>query len=340
MQKVDCLIVGGGICGRLLQLELEQQGKSTLVYDTPQANYCTTVAAGLANPLVGKFFTVGWRAAEFFPSLASYYHALEKRLSSSFFRPINYKRIISSAGEQNIWLSKAHKAKYNGFCSFANETISGLNTQFGVLNVQQGGEMNTRVFLAACEKLLATCFETFDLEALDLERKHYQDVQYENIIFAEGYRLVDNPIWNDYVTIIPTKGELLTLDTDLEPKGDIYLGSVFLQHLKDRTWRAGSTYARNDSTLNPTDMMRDDLTDKLEKVINVPYKIVDHYCGVRPATLDRKPIVGRHPLHKDLYVLNGMGSKAVSMAPLLVEELVNHIYLGTDINENVDLHRF
>ncbi len=340
MQKIDCLIVGGGICGRLLQLELEKKGKSTLVYETPQANHCTTVAAGLANPLVGKFFTVGWRAAEIFPTLASYYHALEKRLSSSFFRPINYKRIISSAGEQNIWLSKAHKAKYNGFCSFSNETISGLNTQFGVLNVRQGGEMNTRVFLKACEKLLATCFETFDLKDLNTQHKRYQDVIYENIIFAEGYKLTANPLWNDNVTIIPTKGELLTLDIDLEPKGDIYLGSVFLQHIKDRTWRAGSTYARNDSTLNPTNMMRDDITDKLEKVVNIPYKIVDHYCGVRPATLDRKPIIGRHPLYKDLYVINGMGSKAVSMAPLLVEELLDYMYQGTDINESVDLHRF
>jgi glycine oxidase len=340
MQKIDCLIVGGGICGRLLQLELEQQGKSTLVYDTPQSNHCTTVAAGLANPLVGKFFTIGWRAAEIFPSLALYYQSLEKRLHSSFFRSINYKRIISSAGEQNIWLSKAHKAKYNGFCSFANENVNGLNTQFGVLNVQQGGEMNTRVFLAACEGLLATRFESFDLSSLDLQSKQYQDLQYENIIFAEGYKVTDNPMWNDHVKIIPTKGELLVLETDLEPKGDIYLGSVYLQHLRDKIWRAGSTYARNDSTLNPTDMMRDDLTDKLDKVMTIPYKIVDHYCGVRPAALDRKPIVGRHPFYDQVYILNGMGSKAVSMAPLLVAELVRHIYLGTDINESVNLQRF
>ena len=339
MQKVDCLIVGGGICGRLLQLELEKQGKTTLVYDAPTPNHCTAVAAGLANPLVGKFFTIGWRADEIFPPLASYYQSIEKRLSSSFFRPTNFKRIISSAGEQNIWLSKAHKAKYQGFCSFANETIPGLNTQFGVLNVLQGGEMDTRTFLAACEEQLTTRKSLFHIEKLHISERTYDDIAYENIVFAQGYELADNPLWSDIIKIVPTKGELLTVHTDLEPQGDIYLGSVFLQHLEGKKWRAGSTYAQNDRTLHPSDIMRDDLTVKLDKVLNLPYEIVDHYCGVRPASLDRKPVLGNHPLYNNMYVLNGMGSKAVSLAPLLAAELVSNMYRNTKLNESVDLLR-
>ena len=120
-EKVDFLIVGGGIAGRLLQAELMGRGQSTLVYDQPDFNRSSVVAAGLANPLVGKFFTIGWRSHEFFCELASHYSDLETRLETSFFRPCDMKRIIASAKEQNIWLSKAHKEKYKGFCHFVYE---------------------------------------------------------------------------------------------------------------------------------------------------------------------------------------------------------------------------
>jgi len=340
MQKVECLIVGGGICGRLLQLNLEQRGINTLVYDSPSGNHCTAVAAGLANPLVGKFFTVGWRANEFFPHLASFYANLEKRLSTSFFRPRLLKRIISTAGEQNIWLSKAHQSKYVGFCSFAHEDLVGLNTHFGVLNVLQGGELDTRSFLEGCDSQLNTRKEDIDYTKLDLINKEYNGVTFDKIIFAEGHKLRDNPIWNKYIKVVPTKGELLVIETDLEPHGSIYLGSVFMQHLCDNRWRVGSTYNKNDATLHPTAMMKDDLVTKLEKVLQLPYKVIDHYCGIRPASVDRKPLLGEHPEYKNSYVVNGMGSKAVSMAPVLVDELVDYMYGEGELHESVLLNRF
>lgn len=340
MQKVDNLIVGGGICGRLLQLQLQKEGKSTVVYDSPVPNHCTAVAAGLANPLVGKFFTIGWRADEVFPPLSTYYATLEKQLHTSFFRPIGFKRIISSAGEQNIWLSKAHKSKYAGFCSFENEKIEGLNTSFGVLHVKQGGEMDTTAFLAACAMYLPTQKEDFDVCKLDVLAKTYNEWCFDKIIFAEGYKIAENPLWNSLAHIVPTKGELLTIETDLELKDTVYLGAVFLQHISENTWRVGSTYNQNDSSLLPTAANKEDLTRKLDKVINTRYEVKNHYCGVRPSSLDRKPILGEHPKHEDVYVVNGMGSKAVSLAPLLIAEMVAFMYGREKLNENIKLLRF
>jgi glycine/D-amino acid oxidase-like deaminating enzyme len=65
-KNIDIHIVGGGISGRLAQLELQARGKSTLVLDAPEANHCSAVAAGLANPVIGKYFSVGWRVEDFF----------------------------------------------------------------------------------------------------------------------------------------------------------------------------------------------------------------------------------------------------------------------------------
>ena len=193
VESVDFLIVGGGISGRLLQLELSNRNESTLVIDLPENNRSTKVAAGLANPLVGKFFTIGWRAPEIFADLRSYYAEIETRLDASFFRPCSFKRIISSASEQNIWLSKAHKQKYNGFCSFSNEQIDGIHVNFGLLTVEQGGELHTPSFLQACNQL-PTVDEQFDFENLDLNANTYRSISFKKIIFCEGYLQMENQI--------------------------------------------------------------------------------------------------------------------------------------------------
>ncbi len=338
--KVDFLIVGGGISGRLLQLELEQRGPSSLLYDNAKRNSSTIVAAGLANPLVGKFFTIGWRAKEFFADLNGYYSEIENRLQSSFFRSCAMNRIISSAGAKNIWLSKAHQSKYVGFCHFVDKAIDGIRSPFGMLEVYKGGELNTVKFLSACANKLPTVEETFKIGELNTSAKTYKDIHYDKIVFCEGYEVSDNPLFRDVIEVVPTKGELLEIETDLQPNGDIYLGGVFMQHLYDKRWRVGSTYQVNDRTLNPTKMMREDLTVKLERTLNLPYQVVNHVVGIRPASLDRKPILGEHPNIKDVFIVNGMGSKAVSLAPLLSKEMCDFMLNDAPLQSEISINRF
>jgi glycine/D-amino acid oxidase-like deaminating enzyme len=338
--NVDYLIVGGGITGRLLQSELMVRGYNAIVYDKSNANHSTRVAAGLVNPVVGKFFTIGWRSDQYFPSLSSYYRNLEETLKSKFFSSKPMKRIIASAGEQNRWLSKAHLDKYIDFCSFSHEDIKGLNTSFGILNIHLAGEMDTEAFLSACNKMLPTQSESFDHTLLDVEKKEYQSFSYKNIVFCEGYESYKNPYFKNYMDVVPTKGELLEIRALGIPKDSIYLGPVFIQFIGNDLWRVGATYEQNQISLEPTSLMRKDLELKLNKLIDVPYDVVNHYCGIRPASIDRKPIMGKHPHIDSMYVVNGMGSKAISMAPLLMREMSDYMEQGIPLPSEVDLKRF
>ena len=338
--NVDYLIVGGGITGRLLQSELMVRGYNAIVYDKSNANHSTRVAAGLVNPVVGKFFTIGWRSDQYFPSLSSYYRNLEETLKSKFFSSKPMKRIIASAGEQNRWLSKAHLDKYIDFCSFSHEDIKGLNTSFGILNIHLAGEMDTEAFLSACDKMLPTQSESFDHTLLDVEKKEYQSFSYKNIVFCEGYESYKNPYFKNYMDVVPTKGELLEIRALGIPKDSIYLGPVFIQFIGNDLWRVGATYEQNQISLEPTSLMRKDLELKLNKLIDVPYDVVNHYCGIRPASIDRKPIMGKHPHIDSMYVVNGMGSKAISMAPLLMREMSDYMEQGIPLPSEVDLKRF
>ncbi len=338
--NIDYLIIGGGISGRLLQMELMDRGHSTLVYDKWNDNQSTRVAAGLVNPVVGKYFTVGWRSDQYFPSLANYYQRLETRLKSSFFSSRPMKRIIANAGEQNRWLSKAHLDKYNNFCSFSYDQIPGLNTSFGILNIYLAGEMDTKAFLKSCNTMLPTESDSFDYSKLDTNQKKYQNFSYDKIVFCEGYEAIKNPYLNDYVKIIPTKGEIIEIRAKGIPEDSIYLGPVFIQFMGDDLWRVGATYEQNQTSLEPTTAMKEELESRLRKLINVPYELVNHYCGIRPASPDRKPILGMHPAIDSMYFVNGMGSKAISMAPLLVQEMTDYMEQGIPLPKEVDVKRF
>ena len=80
---------------------------------------------------------------------------------------------------------------------------------------------------------------------------------------------------------------------------------------------------------------------KIGKVITLDkIEVLSQNYGFRPTTSDRKPLIGEHPIIKNLYTVNGMGSKAILMAPLLVRELLNYIYLKKPLNPMVNINRF
>ncbi|HPH83217.1 MAG TPA: FAD-dependent oxidoreductase, partial [Flavobacteriales bacterium] len=62
--KCDFLIIGQGIAGTTLALELISRGSEVLVIDVFDEHNSSRVAAGLFNALVFKRITLGWRAKE------------------------------------------------------------------------------------------------------------------------------------------------------------------------------------------------------------------------------------------------------------------------------------
>ncbi len=80
-------------------------------------------------------------------------------------------------------------------------------------------------------------------------------------------------------------------------------------------WRVGSTYTFTDKVEGITNLAREELMLKLNELVSFPFKTVGQEWGIRPTTHDRRPILGSHPEHKTLHILNGMGPKGVSLAP-------------------------
>ena len=69
-------------------------------------------------------------------------------------------------------------------------------------------------------------------------------------------------------------------------------------------------------------------------------EIQNQKYGFRPTTIDRKTLIGKHPIIKNLYIINGMGSKAVLMAPLLINEFLEVIFKNQIFKDSVDIKRY
>src|SRR5258708_22116956 len=62
-KQVDILIIGQGICGTFLSLELERAGLSHLIIDEVRPFAASRVAAGLINPVAGRRLVTTWMSA-------------------------------------------------------------------------------------------------------------------------------------------------------------------------------------------------------------------------------------------------------------------------------------
>ena len=337
-ESVDFLIVGGGISGLCLHHELLKRGCSSLLINKDEVNVSTSIAAGIVNPIAGKFFTLSWRANDFFGTLEDFYKKLEVLTGRSFYYPKEIRRVLSTAGEQNIWLSKSHMDKYKGYCDYLPSENS-----FGQIKILQGGHLDTGIFLLA----MRTYFNKngsyinaqFDFEQLKPDEQRYKNISYKNIVFCEGFDLKNNPYFK-YLPFSPNKGELLEIESQELNEDVILTGSVFVLPVGNKRFKIGATYEHHVLDLEPTDKNRSYLLERLEKITNADYKVVNHFVGLRPAVKDRRPLLGAHPNQDSMFVFNGLGSKGVSMAPTLSVELANFMLLKGELHKECNIARF
>ena len=78
----------------------------------------------------------------------------------------------------------------------------------------------------------------------------------------------------------------------------------------------------------------------MDEIIKKEYKVKKINFGIRSASVDRKPLVGKHPTIDNLYIINGLGSKGVSQSPYCSKELFNYIELNKNLDKEINIERF
>ncbi|WP_299099308.1 FAD-binding oxidoreductase [uncultured Winogradskyella sp.] len=346
MKEVDYIIVGCGLASIAFCEVLQKENKTFRVFDD-QSQKSSIVAAGLYNPVILKRFSEVWKAKEQLAIAIPFYSSLENKLDISIDYKLRILRRFTSIQEQNKWFTASDKPSLEDFLStvLVKNDNDCIDATLGFGEVLHAGRIDTKMLingyrdhLKENDSIEETTFEHNKLQVLS-EFVTYKDIKAKHIVFAEGFGVKQNPFFKE-IPLTGSKGEIITIKAvDLQIDYAIK-SSVFIIPLGNDLYNVGATYNNDDKTNTPTEKAKEELISKLKTFLKCDFEIVKHVAGVRPTVKDRRPLVGRHAVHKNLYVLNGLGTRGVMIAPYVAGKLFQLIENNHALDSEIDVNRF
>jgi glycine oxidase len=346
----DFIIVGQGIAGSILSLSLIKAGYSVAVINQPNLSSSSKVAGGIWNPIVFKRLTKSWMADDLVPELISFYTYWEQQFNTSLICNREIIKPFTEEQEKNLWIKKsADKDIENVFLDKETYENYQLDENYQVKSyskVLHAGNLDVPKFLECTKQYINQSHtfieEEFDHNQLDVSaaKVSYKSISAKQIIFCEGYLISKNPYFN-WIPMKPAKGETLTIESKhINLNTDIFNKGFFIMPIGNHLFKVGATYEWNDLNDLPTEKAKQELITKINAVVSSPYKIISHEAGVRPSVIDRRPVIGPHPVYKHIYVFNGLGTKAVMIAPYFAKQFVDYLQNKANIDADVNSNRF
>lgn len=346
--SIDYIIVGQGLAGSAMAMQLLQKEKKILVVDEPGKNHSSRLAAGLFSPVTGKNSVKTWMADLLFPYLHKYYRQVESLTGTKFFFPMSLYRPFSSVHEQNEWMGKSSDEIYTSYIEKVSAQPllqDGINDRFGGLMLKQCGYVNTGVYLDAVREYVSArsyfldhYFDDSDL-VVGPEGVTYKGFYASAVIFCQGIRATACRRFGN-LPVKPLKGEIIDIKTDWQKDVIINRGVYIVPGNGPGQYRVGSTYKFNDTSAFVTDSGKQELEQKLKDVATFSYEVVSQAWGIRPTTTDRRPLLGNASESDRLIVFNGLGTKGISLAPYFSEILVRWLENAGSLNKDVALARY
>lgn len=342
----DYIIVGSGLAGVAMAETLMSHGHSVVVFDN-HSQKASMVAGGLYNPVVLKRLNLSWEGSRLMAFSIPFYRALEAKLGVDIDEKLRVMRLLATAKEQNDWF---HAADQQGLSEFLVPRVEDnnnpcLEAPFGLGEVRHTGRVHTSRLLRAYRESLATAGglreETFQYEDLQVEKEgvSYQGLNARAVIFCEGFGLQQNPYFR-YLPLNGTKGELLRIHAPDLKESRVIKSGVFLIPLGEDRYLAGATYSWQDKSPGPSEAAREELLSGLRKFLRCDFRVEGQQAGIRPTVPDRRPLVGGHPCLPNLYVLNGLGSRGVLIAPYAAYALYRYMEQEIPLPKAMDCGRF
>ena len=339
MRAVDYIIVGQGLAGSCLALELLKRKKKLLIIDASFQNSASKIAAGIFNPITGRTNQPTWLAHDVFKTLFDFYSLAEGLLEVKFLNRLPIYRPFITDDENGKWPQES--------CDwiqkiFTESQYNLVNDPFGGILIQDSGFLETNNFLGAGRDYFQThcdfLTEHFTFESVQWNGTvNYKNYTAAKIIFCEGCRANHNPMF-EWLPIRKLKGELLTISGKL-PSGVIINRGIFSLPVGPDEFILGSTYVHDDTT-GISIAGKEEILSRANKLFKTKFKTLNHTWGHRPTTIDRRPILGRHPVHQNVCIFNGLGTKGVSLAPFFAVHLADWLEGLCDLNKEINIERF
>lgn len=342
---VDYIIIGQGICGTFLSWNLLKEGQSVLVIDESRPFSSTKVASGVINPVTGRRIVKTWMIDKILPFATEQYLQFGREMGVELIRRCNVMQFHSTPQMKEAFVERYQSDKQYLNITDGDQWKPYFNFNYGVGEIDPCMLINLNLILDHWRSRLANknqlLEEHFDNSHLSFSNDlvRYKSITAKKIIFCNGTDAFDLPYFN-LLPYAKNKGEALLAEIPGLPKTNIYKQALSIVPWKDDIFWIGSTYEWKYDDLQPTEFFRKSAEDVLKFWLKIPFTIVDHIASERPATVERRPFVGLHPVHSSIGIFNGMGTKGCSLAPYFAYQLSQHLVNNVPLNPEADVQRF
>ncbi len=343
------LIIGQGLAGTLTGFRLERAGHRVHYVDAPGQTAASSVAAGIVNPITGRRYVKSWRIDELIPVARELYTEIGDALGVQLWYDLPLIRTLYNRGEENDWLARSADPGYSPYMDDHPDTsvLAGtVEPVFAYAGIRHATRVDIgRMTALRREELLAKGLlderpcAYGEIDPTGHDHILYRGERYDRVICCEGWRARHNP-WFGYLPHGGNKGEVLIVRTGAPLLPVMFKHRVFIVPRADGTYWIGATSENRFGDDGPTEANRNFLAERLAEVLTVPYEIVEQQAAVRPTVRDRRMFIGPHPEHDRLFILNGLGTKGASLAPLGSRWLVEHLLEDKPLPAEVDIARF
>jgi glycine/D-amino acid oxidase-like deaminating enzyme len=344
-KKLDYLIIGQGLVGTWLSYYALQAEKTCMVVNDSHTAAASQVASGVINPVTGRRIVQTWMIDTFLPFALKAYSDLGAQLIATIVREAPVVLIHPSVQMQesfeyryeneNVYLQKNNASDFEAFMHIPFGTGQINQTIWIDLNLMIAG---WREQLINNEQYIDAKFDIADLQITD-EGVTWNGIDAKRIIFCDGIGSMQNPYFN-MLPFAPNKGEALIVEIKDLPNQAIYKNNLTIVPWKDQLFWVGSNYEWEYKDAGPSSAFRTKMVDALTQLLKIPFTVVDHIVGIRPANQERRPFVGLHPIYPAMGICNGMGTKGCSLAPYFAHQFIEHCETGTPIHPEASLERF
>jgi hypothetical protein len=315
------------------------------VIDESNPFTASKVASGVINPVTGRRIVRTWRIEELLAFAQEAYTALGKVLDVELVKECSVLDFHPS-----LQMKEAFEKRLKEEPEFLHHPSSSnwsniFNYNYGIGEVAPCLLIDLNTLLEKWRQKLSDNnsirnekFEINQCEVSD-DKIIYKGITANKIIFCDGVNGISNPYFKN-LPYSPNKGEAIIAEISGLSSQYIYKQGLSIVPWQDNLFWIGSTYEWNYADTKPTPAFKEKVTNHLNFWLKLPYQIVDHIAGVRPANMERRPFVGLHPRFASVGVLNGMGTKGCSLAPFFAKQLADHLVDGKKIYADADVKRF
>ncbi|MBA4138239.1 MAG: hypothetical protein C0518_13065 [Opitutus sp.] len=315
------LIVGQGLAGTTLGLELEVAGVDFVVVSAGHERAASRVAAGLINPVTGQRWVKSTRVEELRPIARESYARWSALLGVELWHPLQLTRWWRNEAERALVERKLAAGDLAPFATAASVNERGVGIE-GAAWVDlpallgaaaQRWRERGKLRELALEGEIAAADLDFSAEAVEWGRERF-----DAAVLCTGSGRLARELFG-FLPFATAKGEMLAVRGCPLPAGTAVSRGTWLIAGAGGTARVGATYERDREDFTLSAEARARLLADAEMLAGGAVEAGGQSAGVRLSLPDRRPVVGWHPTRPRLGIFGALGSKGALWAPWLAQ---------------------